>query len=321
MSVAEPIDLLVRAIRLEANNILSFELVDPAGKQLPKVKAGAHVDVHLPGGMVRSYSLAGDPRDRSCWLLGVLREANGQGGSRTMHERVRVGGSLRVSAPKNEFSLDQSATRSILLAGGIGITPIKAMAHELWHQDASFEVHYCAKTSAHAAFLKPLTDMLGPDFLHVHYDDGDPAKGLDIKALLASVESGTHVYYCGPAGFMAACEAASEHWPSGTVHREYFKAPAVDPAVTANDGSFTVHLVRSGQTIVVEPDQSIVRAIELSGGRVPTSCMSGLCGTCKVNYLDGEVDHRDYILNDEEKTYCLTACVSRARGPSLSLDL
>ena len=314
-------ELLVRAIRLQAQDVLSFELVDPSGSLLPPVQAGAHIDVHLPGGLVRSYSLAGDPMDRSRWVLGVLREAHGQGGSRSMHERVRVAGRLRVSHPKNEFPLHPQAKRSILLAGGIGITPIKAMAHALWHADQPFELHYCARSQSSAAFLKPLTDFLGPDYLHLHFDGGDPAKGLDIAALLARPEPDTHLYYCGPAGFMAACEAASAHWPTGTVHREYFKAPAADPAVTANDGAFTVHLLRSGQTVVVEPDQSIVRAIELTGARVPTSCMSGLCGTCKVNYVDGEVDHRDYILTDDEKSYCLTACVSRAKGASISIDL
>ena len=129
--VKNPIDLLVRTIRLEATNILSFELVHPKGEALPKVAAGAHIDVHLPGGLVRSYSLAGNPHDRSRWLLGVLREANGSGGSRAMHERVRVGGSLRVNAPRNAFPLAPEAKHSILLAGGIGVTPIKAMAHAL----------------------------------------------------------------------------------------------------------------------------------------------------------------------------------------------
>jgi vanillate O-demethylase ferredoxin subunit len=321
VAVAETLELQVRAIRLQAHNILSFELVDRAGQPLPVVQAGAHVDVHLPGGLVRSYSLAGDPEDRSRWVLGVLREDHGQGGSRSMHDRVRVGGSLRVSQPKNEFALNPDARRSILLAGGIGITPIKAMAHALWHRDQPFELHYCARSQAHAAFLKPLTDLLGPDYLHLHFDDGDPSKGLDIGALLATHEPQTHLYYCGPSGFMAACDQASQHWPSGTVHREYFKAPASESVAPANDGAFTVHLVRSGQSIVVQPDQTIVRALELSGQRLGTSCMAGLCGTCKVNYVEGEVDHRDYILTDEEKTYCLTACVSRAKGATLSIDL
>lgn len=313
-------DLLVRTLRLEGQNILSFELVHPRGEWLPEVNAGAHVDVHLPGGMVRSYSLAGDPADRKRWLLGVLRETNGKGGSRAMHERVRVGGTLRVSAPRNEFRLNHDAVHSVLLAGGIGVTPIKAMVHELRAAGKSFEVHYCARSQDNAAFVDELTALAG-DKLHWHFDGGDPTKGLDIKTLLAKPGLGTHVYFCGPAGFMGACEAATAHWDKGTVHREYFKAPVQEVQAGNEDGSFTVFLARSGQTITVEPDQTIVRAIELSGGRVPTSCMSGLCGTCKVNYLEGEVDHRDYILSDEEKQYCLTACVSRAKGATLSLDL
>jgi len=316
-----PIDLLVRTMRLEATNVLSFELVRPNGQLLPEVQAGAHVDVHLPGGLVRSYSLAGDPHDRSRWLVGVLREANGSGGSRAMHERVRVGGSLRVAAPRNAFPLMPEATHTILLAGGIGITPIKAMAHALCQAGASFELHYCARTRANVAFAPELAALVPPARLHLHFDDGDPAKGLNIATLLAEPAPGTHVYYCGPGGFMGACEKASAHWPKDTVHREYFKAPDQARETVSADGSFVVHLIRSGQTITVKPDQTIVRAIELSGGRVPTSCLSGLCGTCKVNYLAGEVDHRDYILSDEEKQVCLTTCVSRAMGESLTLDL
>jgi len=319
--IGDTIDLLVRAIRLEGQNILSFELVHPKGEWLPAVQAGAHVDVHLPGGMVRSYSLAGDPADRTRWTLGVLREPQSKGGSRAMHERVRVGGGLRVSAPRCAFWLDTDARHSVLVAGGIGITPLKAMAHELNRAGLSFELHYCARSQDHAAFVDELTALVGSDRLHWHFDGGEPANGLNMSELLAKPEPGTHVYFCGPAGFMASCEAATAHWQPGTVHREYFKAPEQTSEPVASDGSFKVFLARSGQTITVESDQTIVRALELTGARIPTSCMSGLCGTCKVNYLEGDVDHRDYILNDEEKQYCLTACVSRAKGATLSLDL
>jgi vanillate O-demethylase ferredoxin subunit len=195
------------------------------------------------------------------------------------------------------------------------------MTHALIRLGASFELHYCARSQANVAFVDEFKALVPADRLHLHFDGGDPARGLDIEGLLAQQAPGTHVYYCGPGGFMAACERASAAWPAETVHREYFQAPAQDSEVAANDGSFTLHLVKSGQTITVAPDQSIVRAIELNGGRVPTSCLSGLCGTCKVNYLDGEVDHRDYILSDDEKQVCLTTCVSRAKGSSLSLDL
>jgi len=315
------IGLLVRTMRLEANNILSFELVHPQGQPLPSITAGAHIDVYLPGNVVRSYSLAGDPADRSRWVLGVLREDNGKGGSRAMHERVRVGSTLRVSQPRNAFGLAAHAQHTVLIAGGIGITPIKAMAHELKRAGASFELHYCARAPENVAFTDEINALVPSPNMHWHFDGGEPERGLDMEALLANPAPGTHVYFCGPPGFMAACEAATRHWSEGTVHREYFKVPEQEAPQAQDDGSFTVFLARTGKTVTVQPDQTIVRAIELSGERVPTSCMSGLCGTCKVNYLDGEVDHRDYILSDAEKQYCLTACVSRAKGASLSLDL
>ena len=313
--------VLVRCMRLEANDIMSYELEDPSGALLPAVQAGAHIDVHLHGGLVRSYSLAGDPADRNRWVLGVLREGKGRGGSKSMHDRIRVGDLLKVGPVRNAFALDPLARHSILIAGGIGITPIKAMAHELSARAASFELHYCAKSEMHAAFLGELTTLVPTDRLHLHLDGGDPSKGLDAKALLASPREGTHVYFCGPAGLMDACSKASAHWPSTAVHAEHFKAPKKANDLTQPEGAFEVHLARTGATIVVEPEQSIVRAIELAGHRIATSCLSGLCGACKVDYLEGEVDHRDYILSDEEKNHCLTACVSRAKGGSLVLDL
>ena len=319
-SQATELRLQLRAIRWQAEGIHSFELAHPDGELLPQAEAGAHVDVHLPGGHVRSYSLAGDPRDRSCWTLGVLRELKGRGGSRAMHDMVRVGDTLTIGAPRNAFALKPGAQHSILIAGGIGITPLKAMAHALTAEGRSFELHYCARSPRHAAFLDELQALVPQGRLHLHFDAGDPARGLDIATLLADAPANTHVYFCGPAGFMKACAEATSHWPSGTVHSEHFKAPEPQaPAVPA--GSFEVSLARSGITIQVLPEQSIVRAIELAGHRVPTSCLSGLCGSCKVNYLEGEVDHQDYILSDEEKQSCLTVCCSRARSASLTLDL
>ena len=310
----------VRAMRLEAEGILAFELADPQGAELPEVEAGAHVDVRLPNGLVRSYSLAGAPSERSRWTLGVLHEAKGRGGSRAMHERVRVGDILTLAAPRNHFALAPDASRSILLAGGIGITPLKSMAHELARQGRPFELHYCTRSRRHAAFLDELAALAPPGSLHLHFDGGDPARGLDIAHLLAPAAAGTHLYYCGPAGFMKACAEASAHWPAATVHCEHFKAPE-PTAAQAPAGGFEVRLARSGVTLQVQPEQTIVRAIELAGLRVPTSCLSGLCGTCKVGYLEGEVEHHDYILSEEEQRRCLTVCVSRARSASLVLDL
>jgi ferredoxin-NADP reductase len=312
--------LRVCAIRWEAEGIHSFELRAPDGTALPEVQAGAHVDVHLPGGLLRPYSLAGDPADRSHWLLGVLREPNGQGGSRAMHEAMRVGELITVGLPRNAFALHTGARHSVLLAGGIGITPLKAMAHALQAQGASFELHYCARTPQHTAFAPALRAVVAGPQLHFHHDHGQPAQGLDIAALLRQPAQGTHVYYCGPAGFMQACHDATALWPAGTVHSEHFKAPA-PTAQTSADGAFAVQLARTGITVQVAPNQTIVRAIELAGHRVPTSCLSGLCGSCKVNYLQGDVEHNDYILSDEEKSRCLTVCVSRSRAPLLVLDL
>ncbi|CAB3634472.1 PDR/VanB family oxidoreductase [Achromobacter pestifer] len=320
-TAGESLTLRVRCIRWQAEGIHAFELVHPEGIALPEVEAGAHVDVHLPAGVIRSYSLAGDPEDRSCWTLGVLLEASSRGGSRAMHESVRVGQTLTIGWPRNAFRLAPGAAHTVLLAGGIGITPLKAMAHVLASQSASFELHYCARTRQHAAFVDELRALATPARLHLHHDNGERAKGLDIGALLANAPPGTHVYFCGPAGFMDACADAAKHWPEGTVHSEHFKAPARPQTDAAPAGSFEVQLARSGATVQVLPEQTIVRALELAGHRIPTSCLSGLCGACKLEYLEGEVDHQDFILSDEEKTHCLTACVSRAKGARLVVDL
>jgi vanillate O-demethylase ferredoxin subunit len=237
-----------------------------------------------------------------------------------MHNKVRVGDLLEVGVARNAFPMASEAKHSILIAGGIGITPLKAMAHALKDAGASFELHYCARSTGHVAFMKELQDLVPQGHLHLHFDGGEPGKGLDIAGLLKVAVPDTHVYYCGPAGFMSACAAGSAHWPKEAVHCEHFKAPETKP-LDLPDGAFEVHLVKSGETIQVGPDQTIVRAIELTGRRVSTSCLSGLCGACKVDYVAGEVDHRDFILNDEEKTHCLTVCVSRAKGKTLSLNL
>ncbi len=311
--------LRLRAIRLQAEGIHAFELVHPEGEPLPAWTAGAHVDVHLPGGRVRSYSLSGDARDRSHWTLGVLREDKGRGGSKALHDSVRVGELLTVGAPRNAFALRPGAEHVVLIAGGIGITPLKAMAHALAAEGRSFELHCCARSEKNAAFKDELQALVPQGRLHWHFDGGDPARGLNLKALLADPGRAQHVYYCGPGGFMAACAEATAHWPAGTVHCEHFKAPEPKPA--AVDGAFEVRLARAGITVQVMPDQTIVRAIELAGHRVPTSCLSGLCGACKTPYLEGEVDHQDYILGDDEKAYCLTVCVSRAKSACLVLDI
>lgn len=315
------LSLLVRQVRFEAIGINSYELVDPQGAALPAWDAGSHLDVHLPGGVIRQYSLCGDPNDHTRYVIAVLREDNGRGGSRLLHETMQVQNIVTVSRPRNNFALNPQATKHLLIGGGIGITPLKAMAHKLKAEGQVFDLHYCAKTAAYAAFVEELAAAGIPATFH--YDNGNPAQGLDIASLLKDYTEGTHVYYCGPGGFMGACATASAHWPQASVHSEHFKAPVAPPADPATGGvdDFTVEIASTGAVFNIPADQSIVDVLHDAGIMVETSCVSGLCGSCKTKYLSGTVDHRDFILADDERETHLTVCVSRATSPRLVLDL
>ncbi|PUA17338.1 PDR/VanB family oxidoreductase [Glaciimonas sp. PCH181] len=335
-SAPTPMSLLVRQIRFEAVGINSFELVHPTGEALPAVTAGAHIDMHLAGGVIRQYSLCNNPGERHRYVIAVLREEVGRGGSRLMHESLRVQDVVSVSQPRNNFSLISDAKKHILLAGGIGVTPLKAMAHYLESTGEDYELHYCAKGQEHAAFREEFAAQVEKGRVIFHFDGGNPRDGLDIVALLAAHVEGTHVYYCGPGGFMAACAKAAQHWPRGTVHFEHFKAPdpvksevvsvdaisdATSDAASEVAGGFSVQIASTGALIAIPDDKSIVEALADSGVVIETSCQSGLCGTCKLRYLSGEVDHRDFILSDDEHLEYLTACVSRPKSKLLVLDL
>lgn len=320
----ETLQLLVRQIRFEGRGINSYELVDPAGADLPPFTPGAHIDIHLGDGLVRQYSLSNSPDEQKRYVIAVLRDERGRGGSKALHERLRVQDLLRVSRPRNNFHLVGDARKVILLAGGIGVTPLKSMAHRLEQAGVDYEMHYCAKDASCAAFGAELEPMRANGRLHFHFDGGNPAAGLNIVELLSEPAQGKHVYYCGPGGFMNACAEATGHWPAGTVHFEHFKAPErAGSSPAANDAvdSFSVKIASTGQVIEVSKDQSIADALEDAGVAIETSCRAGLCGTCKVRYLSGEVEHNDCILGDDEKSTCLTTCVSRATTRELVLDL
>jgi ferredoxin-NADP reductase len=331
--------LFVRQIRFEGKGIHSYEFVDPEGRDLPRFDAGAHIDIHLADGLIRQYSLCNAPDDRKRYVIAVLRDEKGRGGSKAVHEHVHVQDTVLVSRPRNNFALVDDAKKVILLAGGIGVTPLKAMAHALEARGIDYELHYCARDATCAAFTEAFDTLSENARVHYHFDGGDPSAGLDFQGLLREPRQGTHVYYCGPGGFMKACANATGHWPAGTVHFEHFKAPErpVAPALngaakqgatevaseTAGDvaGAFDLKIQSTGQMIVVKPDQSIAEALEEAGVVIETSCRAGLCGTCKVRYLSGEVEHNDCILNDDEKGEFLTTCVSRATSRLLVLDL
>jgi len=321
-SPSDTLDVFVRQIRFEGTGINSYELVDPDGRELPPFSAGAHIDVHLRDGTVRQYSLSNDPHERHRYVIAVLKDEVGRGGSRSLHDTLRVQDRVTISRPRNNFGLVDDAKKVVLLAGGIGVTPLKAMAHALERTGLDYELHYCAREPQNAAFNDELRALAAEDRVRFHFDGGDPSRGLDIAALLRDPDDATHVYYCGPTGFMNACAEATTHWPKGTVHFEHFKPPVVaaDPDALP-PGSFMVELAKSGQRLCVSAHESLVDALEKAGVDVPTSCTSGLCGTCKLHYLSGDVDHQDYILSDDEHAEYLTACVSRGKGELLVLDL
>ena len=323
------LQLMVRQIRCEAIGINSYELVDPTGTMLPQAAAGAHIDLYLEGGIVRQYSLANDPADRHHYVIAVLRDETGRGGSKAVHASLQVRGLVPVSLPRNNFPVADEASRNILLAGGIGLTPLKAMAHHFERTGAEYVLHYCCKGEDFAVFSRELAPLITTGHVVMHFDGGKVCDSLDIGVLLQNHVAGTHLYYCGPQGFMDACARASTHWPAGSVHFEHFKTPqpridadavALTAATTAADG-FEVRIASTGQTLQVPESKTIVEVLRAAGIAIDTSCEAGLCGTCKVRFLSGEVDHRDFVLSDAEQHDYLTACVSRCNSTTLVLDL
>ena len=322
----------MRQITHQAIKINSYELVHPEGEELPEFSAGAHIDFYFRDGSVRQYSLCNDPAERHRYLIAILRDPQGRGGSQALHERLNVQRKVAIGSPRNNFPLREEAERHLLLAGGIGVTPMLAMLARLRTIGADFTLHYCTKAPEFTAFRSELEELAVDGRVNLHHDGGDPSQGLDIAALLEEHRPGTHLYYCGPAGFMRAAERAAAHWPEATVHCEYFTAEA-SPKMTmtgeelaemAEDAvgiGFQVKIASSGATFFVPNDKTIVQVLAENGIEVEVSCESGLCGTCATRYLEGEVDHRDLVLEKVEQAQYLTLCCSRAKSPVLVLDL
>jgi vanillate O-demethylase ferredoxin subunit len=317
------LELVIARKAAEAEGIASFELVDADGRELPAFSAGAHLDVHLPGGLVRQYSLCNPPHERHRYRVAVQREPQSRGGSAAMHA-LAEGERLRTSEPRNHFALAEGDAPSLLLAGGIGITPLLCMAHALSARGAPFTLHYCGRTQARLAFTTLLADPALAPHTRLHLDDGPQDQRFDAQAVLAGCSPDTQLYVCGPAGFMDHVleTARGLGWPEARLHREYFNAP-VSTAPTAADGSFELLLQRSGRVIRVAPQQTALQALWDAGVEVQSSCEQGICGTCLTPVLAGEPEHRDLYLTDEEhaRNDCFTPCCSRARSPQLVLDL
>jgi vanillate monooxygenase ferredoxin subunit len=319
---AARLELRVAKITHPAPRIRVFELVSASGGELPAFTAGAHIDIDIPEIEGRSYSLLNSPAETDRYRIAVLREAAGRGGSAWMHEHVAEGDILTGSGPTNHFPLSAQAESHLLIAGGIGITPIMAMAARLAADGAAFHLHYCARSREEAAFADDLAARLG-ERMSLHLDGGDPARGLDIAALLRAKPPGGHAYVCGPRGMIQAVREATTHWPAGTVHWEAFAGSDADTAPRSNDSAFELELAKSGQILTVPAGTTILEVLRGAGIKVKTLCRDGVCGTCKTRYLAGDVEHRDEVLTKAEQAKFLQVCVSRARpsGGRLVLDL
>jgi vanillate O-demethylase ferredoxin subunit len=316
--------LAVRVARKtnEAIDICSFELVEANGRGLPVFSAGSHIDVTVAEGLTRQYSLCNDPAESHRYLIAVLRDPGTRGGSAGMHDEIQVGDTLAISAPKNHFQLAHEAKKSLLLAGGIGVTPILCMAERLGVTGADFEMHYCTRSKDRTAFLDRIAASGYASKVQFHFDDGPLSQKFDAAGRLASPEPGTHLYVCGPKGFMDAVlgTARARGWPESQLHYEFFSA---EVAPSADDETFEVQIASSGRIVVVPKDQTVVHALAAAGIEVQTSCEQGVCGTCITRVLEGVPDHKDLYFTPQEqaKNDQFTPCCSRAKSKRLVLDL
>ncbi|MDB5997382.1 MAG: Vanillate O-demethylase oxidoreductase [Pseudomonas sp.] len=316
------IDVRVTRKHTEAEGICSFELAAIDDRPLPPFSAGSHIDVHLPSGLVRQYSLCNHPQERHRYVIGVLLDPATRGGSQAMHEQVHEGSRLRIGEPRNLFPLEHAAAYSLLFAGGIGITPILCMAERLALAGADFELHYCGRSEERTAFIERIRGSDFADRVQFHFDSGEASQHLDAPRVLNGPATDRHLYVCGPSGFMdfVLNSAREQGWAEAQLHREYFSAA---PAASQDSDSFEVQLASNGQCIRVPADRSVAEALAQAGIEIPLSCEQGICGTCLTRVLEGEPDHRDMFMTDAEhaRNDQFTPCCSRSKSARLVLDL
>ncbi len=300
-----------------ADGIHLFEFRDADSKPLPEFSAGAHIAIHVPGGLLRKYSLCNDPADRDRYLVAVKREANGRGGSNNFIDKVKAGDTLMVAAPVNDFGLPPRAQDFLFIAGGIGITPIMAMIREVRAQNKRFRLFYCTRSPETTAFRDELSAPEFKDNVTIHYDGGDPACSLDLKPILAERKNREHMYCCGPRPLMEAVRAMTDHWSSAAVHFEAFSEAETHKPT---DKPFKVRLAHSDAVIDVPTTKTILEALREHGLEVPSSCETGTCGTCRTKMLAGQADHRDLVLAEHERADNIMICVSRAKSDEITID-
>lgn len=309
--------LRVQAATEVAQDIREFELVHPKGAPLPPFTPGAHILIQAPNGMTRRYSLADAPDASGHYVIAVKREANGRGGSMSMVDGVQEGDLMHVSLPRNEFELKENAPSHLFIAGGIGITPIRSMIRHLG-TDKPFELYYLSREADLAAYRDEFAGVEYRGKVVVHHDLGDPDRSLDLWPALEK-PTRAHIYCCGPKALMDAVRDMTGHWPSSAVHFEDFAAGTTVRA--ADDKPLVVRLGAQGEPIDVPVGMSILEALRGKGHRIPSSCESGTCGSCRMKLLAGEPDHRDLVLTDAERRREIMVCVSRARSAELTVEL
>ncbi|MEO9230723.1 MAG: PDR/VanB family oxidoreductase [Devosia sp.] len=314
-----PVSLRLVQIRLEAQDIASYEFHSADERPLPPFTAGAHIDLAMPGGMVRSYSLVNSPSDGGRYVVAVRREADGKGGSAWMHSTPRVGALLASSTPANDFALDEDAAESIFIAGGIGVTPFMAMARRLNALGKPWRMHYAARSPETAAFVHDLSGLAQTPGAVEWCFSSVAGKRLDLAAIVQAAPVQAHLYCCGPAGMIDAFLQASANRPADRIHTERFGAAAE----AATEGGFEVVLKKSGRCFPVLAGKTILDTLLDNAVDVQYACMAGVCGTCQTGVLQGTPDHRDDYLTDEEKqsNKTIMICCSGARTKSLTLDL
>ena len=323
----EQLKIKVERLQQLTSGIKKFEFVSLDNRDLPRFTAGAHLDFHLENGLIRSYSLANNPKEINRYVTAVLREEAGAGGSKFMHDNVSVGDELKVTGPSNNFELSDIANKHILLGGGIGITPLMAMGYELMSNSIPCHLHYCTRSREETAFIEEVEEIFG-DNLTFYHDGGNPAEGIDLEATLANQPKGAHLYICGPAGLLKAAREITNHWDKGSVHFELFQSintqDEMELAEQRNSANleFEVELAQSGITLLIPEDKSILQVLWENNIEVLHACEEGWCGNCIVDHLGGGVDHRDEVLDDLERETKMQVCVSRALpGEKIILDL
>jgi vanillate monooxygenase ferredoxin subunit len=290
---------------------------------LPTFEAGAHIDIKLPSGLVRQYSLCRLQSDSRYYEIAVLKDPQSRGGSEEVHA-LQIGDVVEISEPKNHFPLVNPNKKALLIAGGIGVTPLLTMAQTLQALETTFEFHYCAKSPKTAAFSHALANGSFADKMAFHYSQ-DPLSGrMTVSTVLSSNQLDRDLYVCGPADFIThiLSEARALGWPEDALYREFFTAPVVD-STGSDDKAFRVKVASSGDEFYVAENKTIAEVLDEHGVFLAVSCESGVCGTCMTNVLEGEPDHRDVFLTDQEHTEgkLIMPCCSRAKSASITLDL